>query len=76
RKALLIAPRDPALLADHPRILLRVGDAMGARASLDRLKQAAPGALASRPVDVVYGVATSGRVAMAQIRLLERSGRG
>ncbi|WP_420834639.1 cellulose biosynthesis protein BcsC [Burkholderia mallei] len=76
RKALLIAPRDPALLAEHTRILLRVGDAKGARASLERLKQAAPGALATRQVDDEYRVATSGREEMAQIRLLARSGRG
>lgn len=76
RKALLIAPGDPVLLAGQTRILLRVGDANGARAALARLKAAAPGAVATRQVDDEYRVATSGREEMAQIRLLARSGRG
>ncbi|WP_171466339.1 cellulose synthase subunit BcsC-related outer membrane protein [Burkholderia thailandensis] len=76
RKALLIAPRDPVLLAEQTRTLLRVGDAKGARASLERLKRAAPAAIATRQVDDEYRVATSGREEMAQIRLLARSGRG
>ncbi|CAN0620016.1 cellulose synthase operon protein C [Burkholderia multivorans] len=73
-KALLIAPRDPALLAEQVRIQLRLGDAKGAQSALARLKTQAPDALATRQVDDEYRVATSGRGEMAQIRLLARSG--
>ncbi len=73
-KALLIAPRDPALLAEQVRILLRLGDAKGAQSALARLKTQAPDALVTRQVDDEYRVATSGRGEMAQIRLLARSG--
>ncbi|CAN0619835.1 cellulose synthase operon protein C [Burkholderia multivorans] len=73
-KALLIAPRDPALLAEQVRILLRLGNAKGAQSALARLKAQAPDALATRQVDDEYRVATSGRGEMAQIRLLARSG--
>ncbi|WP_082754467.1 cellulose synthase subunit BcsC-related outer membrane protein [Burkholderia savannae] len=76
RKALLIAPGDPALLAEQARILLRLGDAAGAQAALARLRSVAPGAAATRQIEDEYRVATSGREEMAQIRLLARSGRG
>ncbi|TCW87043.1 cellulose biosynthesis protein [Burkholderia sp. SRS-46] len=75
RKGLLIAPGDPALLAEQVRVLLRLGDAKGAQAALVRLKVQAPGATVTRRVDDEYRVATSGRQEMAQIRLFARSGR-
>ncbi|KWD54268.1 cellulose biosynthesis protein [Burkholderia ubonensis] len=75
RKGLLIAPGDPALLAEQVRVLLRLGDARGAQAALARLKAQAGGAPATRRADDEYRVATSGREEMAQIRLLARSGR-
>ncbi|KAB0631190.1 hypothetical protein F7R25_36530, partial [Burkholderia stagnalis] len=37
-KGLLIAPDNPALLAEQVRVLLRVGDATGAQAALARLQ--------------------------------------
>ncbi|KWN18459.1 cellulose synthase subunit BcsC-related outer membrane protein [Burkholderia ubonensis] len=75
RKGLLIAPGDPALLAEQVRVLLRLGDARGAQAALARLKAQAGGAPVTRRADDEYRVATSGREEMAQIRLLARSGR-
>nr|WP_249178636.1 cellulose synthase subunit BcsC-related outer membrane protein [Burkholderia cenocepacia] len=75
RKGLLIAPGDPELLAEQVRVLLRLGDAKGAQASLARLQAQSPNAPATRRVADEYRVATSGRGEMAQIRLLARSGR-
>nr|WP_249181085.1 cellulose synthase subunit BcsC-related outer membrane protein [Burkholderia cenocepacia] len=75
RKGLLIAPGDPELLAEQVRVLLRLGDAKGAQASLARLQAQSPNASATRRVADEYRVATSGRGEMAQIRLLARSGR-
>nr|WP_249185068.1 cellulose synthase subunit BcsC-related outer membrane protein [Burkholderia cenocepacia] len=75
RKGLLIAPGDPELLAEQVRVLLRLGDAKGAQASLARLQAQSPNAPATRRVVDEYRVATSGRGEMAQIRLLARSGR-
>jgi len=75
RKGLLIAPGDPDLLAEQVRVLLRLGDAKGAQASLARLQAQSPNAPATRRVADEYRVATSGRGEMAQIRLLARSGR-
>ncbi|MDS0846358.1 cellulose synthase subunit BcsC-related outer membrane protein [Burkholderia cenocepacia] len=75
RKGLLIAPGDPELLAEQVRVLLRLGDAKGAQASLVRLQAQSPNAPATRRVADEYRVATSGRGEMAQIRLLARSGR-
>nr|WP_249190275.1 cellulose synthase subunit BcsC-related outer membrane protein [Burkholderia sp. AU32357] len=75
RKGLLIAPGDPDLLAEQVRVLLRLGDAKGAQASLARLQAQSPNAPAARRVADEYRVATSGRGEMAQIRLLARSGR-
>lgn len=75
RKGLLIAPGDTELLAEQVRVLLRLGDAKGAQASLARLQAQSPGAPATRQVADEYRVATSGRGDMAQIRLLARSGR-
>ncbi|WP_126285600.1 cellulose synthase subunit BcsC-related outer membrane protein [Burkholderia stagnalis] len=74
-KGLLIAPGDPALLAEQVRVLLRLGDATGAQAALARLQARAPGAADTRRADDEYRVATSGRQEMARIRLLARSGR-
>ncbi|MCR5899076.1 cellulose biosynthesis protein, partial [Burkholderia sp. HAN2018] len=74
-KGLLIAPGDPELLAEQVRVLLRLGDAKGAQASLARLQAQSPNAPATRRVADEYRVATSGRGEMAQIRLLARSGR-
>ncbi|MCW5116544.1 BCSC C-terminal domain-containing protein [Burkholderia cenocepacia] len=75
RKGLLIAPGDPELLAEQVRVLLRLGDAKGAQASLARLQAQSPNVPATRRVADEYRVATSGRGEMAQIRLLARSGR-
>ncbi|WJN77907.1 cellulose synthase subunit BcsC-related outer membrane protein [Burkholderia anthina] len=75
RKGLLIAPGDPDLLAEQVRVLLRLGDAKGAQASLARLQAQSPNAPATRRVADEYRVATSARGEMAQIRLLARSGR-
>ncbi|HHL4084027.1 cellulose synthase subunit BcsC-related outer membrane protein [Burkholderia sola] len=75
RKGLLIAPGDPDLLAEQVRVLLRLGDAKSAQASLARLQAQSPNAPATRRVADEYRVATSGRGEMAQIRLLARSGR-
>ncbi|MBK1823277.1 cellulose synthase subunit BcsC-related outer membrane protein [Burkholderia orbicola] len=75
RKGLLIAPGDPELLAEQVRVLLRLGDAKGAQASLARLQAQSPNAPATQRVADEYRVATSGRGEMAQIRLLARSGR-
>nr|WP_240463108.1 cellulose synthase subunit BcsC-related outer membrane protein [Burkholderia cenocepacia] len=75
RKGLLIAPGDPELLAEQVRVLLRLGDAKSAQASLARLQAQSPNAPATRRVADEYRVATSGRGEMAQIRLLARSGR-
>ncbi|OXI34445.1 cellulose biosynthesis protein [Burkholderia sp. AU16741] len=75
RKGLLIAPGDPDLLAEQVRVLLRLGDAKGAQASLARLQAQSPNAPGTRRVADEYRVATSGRGEMAQIRLLARSGR-
>ncbi|MPV56113.1 cellulose biosynthesis protein [Burkholderia sp. HI2761] len=75
RKGLLIAPGDPELLAEQVRVLLRLGDAKGAQASLTRLQAQSPNAPVTRQVADEYRVATSGRGEMAQIRLLARSGR-
>ncbi|WP_179404698.1 cellulose synthase subunit BcsC-related outer membrane protein [Burkholderia guangdongensis] len=74
RKALLIAPGDPALLGEQVRILLSLGDAAGAQTALARLKAVAPNAPATLRADDEYRVETSGRQEMAQIRLLSRSG--
>ncbi|HEF5871123.1 TPA: BCSC C-terminal domain-containing protein [Burkholderia cenocepacia] len=75
RKGLLIAPGDPDLLAEQVRVLLRLGDAKGAQASLARLQAQSPDAPRTRRAADEYRVATSGRGEMAQIRLLARSGR-
>ncbi|WP_063549024.1 cellulose synthase subunit BcsC-related outer membrane protein [Burkholderia territorii] len=75
RKGLLIAPDDPGLLAEQVRVLLRLGDAQGAQATLARLQARAPAAPDTRRAADEYRVATSGRGEMAQIRLLARSGR-
>nr|WP_249201249.1 cellulose synthase subunit BcsC-related outer membrane protein [Burkholderia cenocepacia] len=75
RKGLLIAPGDPELLAEQVRVLLRLGDAKGAQASLARLQAQSPNVPATRRAADEYRVATSGRGEMAQIRLLARSGR-
>ncbi|KVN56307.1 cellulose synthase subunit BcsC-related outer membrane protein [Burkholderia stagnalis] len=74
-KGLLIAPDNPALLAEQVRVLLRVGDATGAQAALARLQARAPGAADTRRAADEYRVATSGRQEMARIRLLARTGR-
>ncbi|KUY80833.1 cellulose synthase subunit BcsC-related outer membrane protein [Burkholderia sp. RF4-BP95] len=75
RKGLLIAPDDSELLAEQVRVLLRLGDAQGAQATLARLQLRAPAAPDTRRAADEYRVATSGRGEMAQIRLLARSGR-
>ncbi|MBJ9925942.1 cellulose synthase subunit BcsC-related outer membrane protein [Burkholderia cenocepacia] len=75
RKGLLIAPGDPELLAEQVRVLLRLGDAKSAQASLARLQAQSPNAAVTQRVADEYRVATSGRGEMAQIRLLARSGR-
>ncbi|KUY56108.1 cellulose synthase subunit BcsC-related outer membrane protein [Burkholderia sp. RF2-non_BP3] len=75
RKGLLIAPDDSELLAEQVRVLLRLGDAQGAQATLARLQARAPAAPDTRRAADEYRVATSGRGEMAQIRLLARSGR-
>lgn len=74
RKALLIAPDDPALLATQIRIQLRTGDVQAAKATLAHLKKVAPGTVATRQVEDEVGVATSGRQELATVRLLARSG--
>ncbi|MCG3102169.1 hypothetical protein MAQ58_22465, partial [Enterobacter sp. DRP3] len=61
RKGLLIAPGDPELLAEQVRVLLRLGDAKGAQASLARLQAQSPNVPATRRVADEYRVATSGR---------------
>ncbi|WP_261538299.1 cellulose synthase subunit BcsC-related outer membrane protein [Burkholderia multivorans] len=74
-KGLLIAPDDPALLAEQMRVLLRLGDAQRAQAALARLQARAPDVPDTRRAADEFRVATSGRGEMAQIRLLARSGR-
>jgi cellulose synthase operon protein C len=74
RKALLIAPNDPALLAEQVRIQLRLGQAQAAQTTLARLRSQAPGTLLAQQIDDEYRVATDGRQELATIRLLARSG--
>ncbi|CAD6507633.1 Beta-barrel assembly-enhancing protease [Paraburkholderia metrosideri] len=73
-KALLIAPNDPALLAEQVRIQLRLGQAQAAQTTLTRLRSLAPGAPLTQQIEDEYRVATDGRQELATIRLLARSG--
>nr|WP_245841387.1 cellulose synthase subunit BcsC-related outer membrane protein [Paraburkholderia ribeironis] len=74
QKALLVAPGDPALLAEQVRIQLRLGEAQAAQATLARLRSSAPGALMTQQIDDEFRVATDGRQELATVRLLARSG--
>ncbi len=74
QKALMVAPTDPKLLAQAVRIELSLGDALGARATLARLKASAPGAVTTLQTEDEFRAATSGRGELATIRLLARSG--
>lgn len=74
QKALLIAPDDPVLIGLAVRIKLRLGDAYGAAAMLDRLKARQPDALATQQLGDEFRAATSARGELATIRLLARSG--
>lgn len=73
-KALLIAPSDPALLADSIRIQLRLGQARAAQATLARLKASVPGDATTLQADDEVRAATSARDELATVRLLARSG--
>nr|WP_246279037.1 cellulose synthase subunit BcsC-related outer membrane protein [Paraburkholderia ultramafica] len=74
QKALLIAPGDPALLAEQVRIQLRLGQAQAAQTTLTRLRSNAPGAAATQQIEDEFRVATNGRQELATVRLLARSG--
>jgi tetratricopeptide (TPR) repeat protein len=74
-KALLLEPDNAQLLAEKVRVLLRLGDARGAQATLAALRVTAPEAAPTRQIADEYRVATDGRQEMAMIRLLARSGR-
>ncbi|KAB0644732.1 cellulose biosynthesis protein, partial [Burkholderia diffusa] len=56
RKGLLIAPDNPELLAEQVRVLLRIGDAQGAQATLARLQARAPAAPDTRRAADEYRV--------------------
>lgn len=75
QKALLVAPDDPALVAEALRIDLRLGNARGALLLLEQLKTKAPNAPTTLQVEDEFRAATSGREALAAVRLLARSGR-
>ncbi|WP_429326087.1 cellulose synthase subunit BcsC-related outer membrane protein [Paraburkholderia sp. GAS348] len=74
QKALLIAPDDPALLAQQVRIQLRLGQAQAAQTTLVRLRSKAPGTAATQQIEDEFRVATNGREELATIRLMARSG--
>jgi Flp pilus assembly protein TadD len=73
-KALLIAPDDPALLAEQVRIQLRLGQAQAAQTTLTRLRAIAPATPATQQIEDEFRVATNGRQELATVRLLARSG--
>ncbi|MEW9586050.1 cellulose synthase subunit BcsC-related outer membrane protein [Paraburkholderia sp. DGU8] len=73
-KALLIAPNDPALLAEQVRIELRLGHAQAAQTALARLQKRAPDAASTQQIEDEFRVATDGRQELATVRLLARSG--
>src|SRR6185437_15118604 len=73
-KALLIAPNDPALLAEQVRIELRLGHAQAAQTTLARLQRSAPGAASTQQIEDEFRAATDGRQELATVRLLARSG--
>ncbi|PVX84773.1 cellulose synthase subunit BcsC-related outer membrane protein [Paraburkholderia unamae] len=75
QKALLFDPRQPDALALLGEIELRENRPAEAAKILAQLKKIAPDASATKELDDAYRVATSGKMEMAQIRLLAAAGK-
>ena len=75
QKALLFDPQQPDALALLGEIELRMNRPAEAAKILAQLKKVAPNASATKELDDAYRVATSGKMEMAQIRLLSAAGK-
>ncbi|MEM5317421.1 cellulose synthase subunit BcsC-related outer membrane protein [Paraburkholderia sp. JHI869] len=75
QKALLFDPQQPDALALLGEIELRENRPAEAAKILAQLKKIAPNASATKELDDAYRVATSGKMEMAQIRLLAAAGK-
>ena len=75
QKALLFDPHQPDALALLGEIELRMNRPAEAAKILAQLKKIAPNASATKELDDAYRVATSGKMEMAQIRLLSAAGK-
>ncbi|MCP3727855.1 cellulose synthase subunit BcsC-related outer membrane protein [Paraburkholderia sp. CNPSo 3272] len=75
QKALLFDPQQPDALALLGEIELRSNRPAEAAKILAQLKKVAPNASATKELDDAYRVATSGKMEMAQIRLLAAAGK-
>ncbi|SDC45663.1 cellulose synthase subunit BcsC-related outer membrane protein [Paraburkholderia lycopersici] len=75
QKALLFDPQQPDALALLGQIELRSNRPAEAAKILARLRKIAPNASATKELNDAYRVATSGKMEMAQIRLLSAAGK-
>ncbi|WP_321936620.1 cellulose synthase subunit BcsC-related outer membrane protein [Paraburkholderia sp. J8-2] len=75
QKALLFDPKQPDALALLGEIELRSNRPAEAAKILAQLKKIAPNASATKELDDAYRIATSGKMEMAQIRLLSAAGK-
>ncbi|WP_322029548.1 cellulose synthase subunit BcsC-related outer membrane protein [Paraburkholderia sp. J76] len=75
QKALLFDPQQPDALALLGEIELRENRPADTAKILAQLKKIAPNASATKQLDDAYRVATSGKMEMAQIRLLSSAGK-